>query len=125
MPFAPVTTQEEVGELYVGIDKVRYSLRFMNVAVDCSEEMKEKCPGAVHIDGTARPQVLCKEDNPRLYKILQIYKGLQGVATVINTSFNRHEEPIVCSAQDAIQSFLDCDLDYLVLNNFLAWKKRV
>ena len=124
MPFAPVSVEEEVDKLYVGIDKVRYSLRFMNVAVDCSEEMKEKCPGAVHIDGTARPQVLYKKDNPRLYKILQIYKGLQGVATVINTSFNRHEEPIVCSAQDAIQSFLDCDLDYLVLNNFLAWKKR-
>lgn len=124
MPFAPVTLDKEMGRLYKDIDKIRYTLRFMNVAVDCTEEMKNKCPGVVHIDGTARPQILYREDNPRLYAILEIYSTLKGTSTVINTSFNRHEEPIVCSPEDAIKSFLECKLDYLVLNRFLAWSRN-
>lgn len=124
MPFAPVTLDKEMGRLYKDIEKIRYTLRFMNVAVDCTEEMKNKCSGAVHIDGTARPQVLYREDNPRLYAILEIYSALKGISTVINTSFNRHEEPIVCSPSDAIRSFIECNLDYLVLNNFIVWQNK-
>jgi carbamoyltransferase len=122
MPFAPVTLDKEARNMYLDIDKIIYTLRFMNVAVDCTREMKEKCPGAIHVDGTARPQILHREDNPRIYKILEKYQDLKGMATIINTSFNKHEEPIVCSPEDAIKSFLGCDLDYLVLNNFLVWK---
>ncbi len=123
MPFAPVSLDNEVDNLYLNTGKIRYTLRFMNVAVNCTQEMKMKCPGAVHIDGTARPQILHKEDNPRLYRTLEIYKNLKGLSTILNTSFNRHEEPIVCSPEDAIKSFLECGLDYLVLNNFLLWRK--
>ena len=123
MPFAPVSLDREVDNLYLDMDKIRYTLRFMNVAVDCTQEMKMKCPGAVHVDGTARPQILHNEDNPRLYRMLEIYKNLKGTSTIINTSFNRHEEPIVCSPEDAMKSFLECDLDYLVLNNFLVCKQ--
>jgi len=124
MPFAPVSLAEESERLYLDIDKISYTLRFMNIAVECSREMKEISPGAVHINGTARPQILFREDNPRLYKILQIYKSLKGTSTIINTSFNSHEEPIVCSPEDAIKSFLSCNLDYLVLNNFLVWRRE-
>jgi carbamoyltransferase len=124
MPFAPVSLSEEARSLYTGTEKIDYTLRFMNIAVDCSPAMKEKCPGAVHIDGTARPQILHKEDNPRLYAILQEYKKVKGTATIINTSFNRHEEPIVCAPEDAVRSFLECGLDYLVLNNFLVCQKN-
>lgn len=120
MPFAPITTDKEARELYLDIDKVFYALRFMNVATECSVKMKSLCPGAVHVDGTARPQILRKEDNPRIYKILEIYRGFKGTSTIINTSFNRHEEPIACSPEDAVNSFLECGLDYLVLNNFLV-----
>lgn len=123
MPFAPVTLDSEAQSLYQGLEKIDYTVRFMNVAVDCSQQMREKCPGAVHLDGTARPQILHEEDNPRLHRILQAYKKIKGTSTIINTSFNRHEEPIVCSPEDAVKSFLECGLDYLVLNNFLIWQK--
>ena len=125
MPFAPVTADSESDRLYTGTAKIEYTLRFMNIAVDCTPEMKSKCPGAVHADGTARPQILRREDNPRLYRILRAYKDLKGTSTVINTSFNKHEEPIVCSPEDAVRSFLECELDCLVLNNFLIWKKTI
>ncbi len=122
MPFAPVNLDYETDHLYPNIDKIRYTLRFMNVAVDCTKEMKERSPAAVHVDGTARPQILLKADNPRLYRILETYRGLKGTSVILNTSFNKHEEPIVCSPEDAIKSFLECELDYLVLNNFLVWQ---
>ncbi len=123
MPFAPVSLDVDSGELYRGTEKTGYTLKFMNVALDCTEKMKSACPGAVHIDGTARPQVLARSDNPRVYRTLEIYKALSGAPAFLNTSFNKHEEPIVASPEDAISSFISCGLDYLVLNNFLLWKK--
>jgi carbamoyltransferase len=125
MPFAPMTLDSEADSLYIDIETIRYTLRFMNVAVECTNAMKQMSPGAVHIDGTARPQIVYKEDNPRIYKVLQIYQRLKKTATFLNTSFNRHEEPIVCSPDDAIKSFHECELDYLVLNNFLVSKNSV
>ena len=125
MPFAPLTLDEDADNLYMNIEKIRYTLRFMNVAVDCSQEMKEKCPAAVHIDGTARPQLLHKEGNSRIRKMLEIYRSLKGVATIINTSFNIHEQPIVCAPSDAVKSFNEGGLDFLVLNNFMVWRKSI
>ena len=119
-----VTLDKDAHRLYKGTGNTAYTLRFMNVALDCTQEMKAACPGAVHIDGTARPQVLNRQGNPRVYRILEIYKGLKGIPAFINTSFNKHEEPIVASPEDAISSFLSCGLDYLVLNNFLLWKEK-
>jgi carbamoyltransferase len=49
----------------------------------------------VHVDGTARPQVIERDWNPLYYDILAAYKGLSGVPVLINTSFNVHEEPII------------------------------
>jgi carbamoyltransferase len=34
-----------------------------------------------------------------------------GIPSVLNTSFNIHEKPIVCSPSDAVQTFLAGDLD--------------
>ncbi|MFA5168804.1 MAG: carbamoyltransferase C-terminal domain-containing protein [Candidatus Omnitrophota bacterium] len=122
MPFAPVSLDHETGSLYQGIDAIRCALRFMTLAVDCTGKMKRVCPSGVHLDGTARPQLLLKEDNPRLYRILEHYQKKKGIATILNTSFNRHEEPIVCSPEDALKSFRECELDVLVLNNFLIFR---
>ncbi len=81
--------------------------------------MNKKSPAAVHIDNTARPQIIDKKINPRIFKILNEYKKITKIPVLINTSFNMHEEPIVCSPNDAIRGFLDGRLDYLILKNFL------
>jgi hypothetical protein len=77
-------------------------------------------PAAVHVDGTARPQLITKEINASYYKIVKEYKKLTGIPGIINTSFNMHEEPIVASPDDAIRSFLEGSLDYLAIGNFLV-----
>ena len=119
MPFAPVTLAEHARELYVGIDDVMAAARFMTITCDCTPRMRGEAPAAVHVDGTARPQILGREDNPGLRAILEAYRELTGIPTLINTSFNMHEEPIVCSPEDAVRAFLDGGLDYLAMGPFL------
>jgi carbamoyltransferase len=81
--------------------------------------MQERCPGVVHVDDTARPQVLGKRDNPNYFKIVQSYKQKTGLGTIINTSFNMHEEPIVATPEEAVATFVSGHLDYLAIGNFL------
>jgi carbamoyltransferase len=82
--------------------------------------MKRDCPAAVHVDGTARPQLVTAEGSPGFHRILTEYYRLTGVPSVINTSFNMHEEPIVCTPDDAIRAFLQGNLDYLAIGDFLV-----
>ncbi len=56
-----------------------------------------------------------------MYRILERYEELTGVPLLVNTSFNMHEEPIVCTPEDAIRAFLSSRLDRLAIGPFLAW----
>ena len=82
--------------------------------------MIEEAPAAVHIDNTARPQIINENDHPDFYRILSEYHKKTGLSSLINTSFNMHEEPIVCSAMDAIRAFTDGKLPYLALEDYLV-----
>jgi carbamoyltransferase len=115
MPFAPITRAEDAAECYVGLDGAEHAARFMTITCGCMEEMRRKSPAAVHVDGTARPQLVDRETTPLLHAILSAYRERTGIASLINTSFNVHEEPIVCSPLDAIRGFLETGIDYLYL----------
>jgi carbamoyltransferase len=119
MPFAPITLAEHADALYEGIDKCRYSAEFMTITTNCTARMKRESPAAVHVDGTARPQLVRREVNPTVYDVISRYHERTGIPTLINTSFNMHEEPIVCSPEDAVRAFCDGDLEVLVLGDFL------
>lgn len=120
MPFAPVTLEEYSSRCYRNIEKVKYNAKFMTIAVDCTAWMKQVSPGVVHVDGTARPQLISEEDNPGYYKILKEYHKLTGIPSLINTSFNMHEEPIVNTPADALKAFKIAKLDYLAIGNYLV-----
>lgn len=115
MPFAPVSRDEDAQRLYHGIDRVRHAAEFMTVTLPCTEEMKRDCPAVVHVDGTARPQLLRRETNPLVYDVLSRYFERTGRRALVNTSFNIHEEPIVCSPEDALRGFFESGLDHLYL----------
>jgi carbamoyltransferase len=74
----------------------------------------------VHVDGTARPQILDPETAPDFYQIAKAYQELTGIPSLINTSFNMHGEPIVCTPEDALRSFQQGKLDYLAIGNWLV-----
>jgi len=124
MPFAPATLYEHRDDCYKNIDGADYAAQFMTVTFDCTERMKRECPAAVHVDGTARPQLVTSTSNPSFYRIISEYHRLTGIPSVINTSFNMHEEPIVCTPDDAIRAFLQGNLEYLAIGNFLAAHPR-
>jgi carbamoyltransferase len=85
--------------------------------------MKQESPAAVHIDGTARPQIVRREDSPELHAILEEYYRITGIPTLINTSFNMHEEPIVCTPEDALRAFEEAGLDFLFMGPFIVTSK--
>ena len=120
MPFAPVILQEHAKEYFPDWEEDQIAARFMTITYDASEIARKNIPAAVHVDGTARPQVIRREDNPDYYDILREYHAITGVASVINTSFNMHEEPIVRTAEEAIVAFQTAELDALVLGPFLC-----
>ncbi|VAW87017.1 probable carbamoyl transferase [hydrothermal vent metagenome] len=120
MPFAPATLYEERDKCYKNMNGAEYTSRFMTVTFDCKKFMLETCPAAVHVDGTARPQLVSEESNESFYKIIKEYHKITGIPSIINTSFNMHEEPIVCTPYDAIRAFKLGHLHYLALGPFLV-----
>jgi carbamoyltransferase len=120
MPFAPVTLFEERHRCYNNMSGAEFAAQFMTITFDCTDFMKRNCPAAVHVDGTARPQLIREEVNPSYYRIVSEYNRLSGIPSLINTSFNMHEEPIVNSPKDAIRAFLQGNIDYLAMGNFLV-----
>ena len=120
MPFAPSTLAEDAASYFVGIEGAENTARFMTITFDCTEVMKKSCPGVVHIDGTARPQIVHAHDNPDYHRIISEFKRLTGLSCVVNTSFNIHEEPIVCTPEDAIRAFKTGHLDVLAIGPYIA-----
>lgn len=119
MPFAPATLTEYSEKCYKNLKGCEYAAKFMTITFECTDWMKKTCPGVIHVDNTARPQIVSKENSPKFYKIIKEYYNITGIPVVINTSFNIHEEPIVCNPSDAIHAFRLGHLDYLAMGNYL------
>jgi len=123
MPFAPAVLQEDAHRCFLWLEKAWHSARFMTISFDVTKYFKDTYPGAVHKDGTARPQIVDDETNSSFANILREYKRLTGLCCLINTSFNMHEEPIVCTPDDAIKAFLEAELDALLLGPYLVERR--
>lgn len=120
MPFAPATLTQHAQHCYENLRGAEDPARFMTITFNCTHEMKSQSPGVVHVDGTARPQIIDPDTAPDFHQILTEYHRLTGIPSLINTSFNMHGEPIVCSPQDALRSFRDGNLDYLAIGSWIV-----
>jgi carbamoyltransferase len=118
-PLAPVVLAECAAE-YFALDVVS---PFMLFATQVRPEKRPMIPAVVHVDGTARPQTVTREQNHRLYDLIFAFRQLTQVPVLLNTSFNAAEEPIVCSPQDAIETFLATGLDILVLGDWIVSRR--
>jgi len=124
MPFAPVTLEEFADKCYKNLKGAEYPAQFMTITFDCTDYMKKQSPATVHVDGTARPQLISEKINPSYYKIVNEYHKLTGIPSIVNTSFNMHEEPIVRTPEDAIRAFKLGHLDYLAIGHYLVDSKE-
>ncbi|MBI4361413.1 carbamoyl transferase [Candidatus Micrarchaeota archaeon] len=123
MPFAPMTLEEYASSSYIDWNKDHISSRFMTICYYCHPIVKKQSPAIVHVDNTARPQIVGPKDNPDIHALITQYHRLTGIPTIVNTSFNNHEEPILCSPQDAVDSLLRDNVDVLCIGNFLVVPK--
>jgi carbamoyltransferase len=119
MPFAPSTLYEARDKCYQYVEGAEHPAEFMTITFHCTPWMRRNMPGVVHVDGTARPHLVRKDRNPSYYKVIDEFQKRTGLPAIINTSFNMHEEPIVCSADDCVRAFLDGNLDYLAIGSYL------
>ena len=122
MPFAPIILEEDAPRYFVNFAPGRLPARFMTACFDVSDTGKKMAPGIVHKDGTARPQIVNPAHNRYVYNALVRYKEKTGLSLGINTSFNKHEEPIVCHPRDAIQELLRGGVDILFIENYKVEK---
>jgi carbamoyltransferase len=119
-PFAPVVTLEAAAELFEiePGDELRY--RHMLFTTRTREEHRARLGAVTHFDGTARVQVITREDNALLWELLNTFAARSGVPVLLNTSFNLRGQPIVRTPQVAVETFLRGKLDRLVIGGFVV-----
>jgi carbamoyltransferase len=98
--------------------------RFMISSFAVNPQRRSAIPAVVHVDGTARPQMVHRATNPRYYGLIENFGRLTGEYAILNTSFNVKGEPIVCHPREAIRCFFDTGLDTLFLGSYMLNKPR-
>ena len=118
MPFAPSALAEYADQVFENVEPGRHAAEFMTITYDVRPEWQPKIPAVVHVDGTARPQLVRRDRNPKYWGLIERYRQLSGIPLVLNTSFNVHEEPIVCGPREAVQAVVDQRVDHLAIGPF-------
>jgi len=113
-PFAPSVLEDFYQDYFDTNQPSPYMSRIMPVISD-------QIPGVSHVDNTARIQTITKEFNKKYYNLINEFYNLTGIPMLLNTSFNC-QEPIVETPTDAINTFKKCDLDILVIDNWIVKK---
>jgi len=142
-PFAPCVLIEDVSRYFELDRESPYMLLVANVRkelwCELTEEQKKlmkdpdlrkrvnvkrsQIPAVTHVDMSARIQTVDEKRHGRFYRLMKEFKRQTGCGVIINTSFNIRGEPIVCTPQDATKCFLATDMDMLVLENCILYKK--
>ena len=122
MPFAPTMLAERAGDYLVNPKGL--ASPYMMLAMPTRPEARDALAAAIHPhDATARPQILEAAWNPEYHAVIREFEGRTGIGAVLNTSFNLHGEPIVCTADDAVDTFERSGLPHLALGRFVISKK--
>lgn len=131
-PFAPIVRRERVADYFELATESPYMLlvaqvkaalcKPMQAGVNGLEQLKQirsTIPAVTHVDYSARIQTVDREENPLLYSLLLRFEQATGCGVLVNTSFNVRGEPIVCTPDDAYRCFVNTEMDYLIMGNFV------
>ena len=138
-PFAPSVLEEEVSNQFEINTVSPYMLFVANLKKElCKENDKQEkklfgieklnairstLPAITHVDYSARIQTVNKQTNPRYYRLIKAFQKKSNCPVIINTSFNVRGEPIVCTPKDAYRCFMRTEMDVLVLENHILYKR--
>jgi carbamoyltransferase len=131
-PFAPIVRREKVSEYFELTDESPYMLLVAGLkeelrrplpedvsGLDLLKAERSTLPAITHVDYSARIQTVAREDNPLLYELLLRFERATGCGVLVNTSFNVRGEPLVCAPDDAYRCFVNTEMDYLVMGDFI------
>lgn len=117
-PFAGIILEENLNE-YFDEDFIS---PYMIYSLTVKEDKIPEIAAITHLDNTCRIQTVNKNQNEKVFTLIKKFKDITGIPVVLNTSFNDNGEPIVESPTDAIRAFLNLDIDYLVIGNYVLTK---
>ena len=117
MPFAPYILEEDADDVFDLPAASKYAARFMTITCAVREKWRDKIPAVVHVDGSARPQIISDKHNPLYARVLREFKARTGLPVLVNTSFNVHEEPIVYKPAECLRALNDGRVDYVLLES--------
>ena len=117
MPFAPVIRRERAAEAFPDFDPDDVTLSFMTSTVNCTDGFKAACPAVTHVDQTARPQVIERDANELMWLTLRRWESNSDELSLVNTSFNAHEEPIILNVEDGLQALSRKIVDVLYVSS--------
>jgi len=139
-PFAPSVLEEDLNQYFeltktspymLLIGDVNQELRNTIPANYHDLPLREKLyynrssiPAVTHLDFSARVQTVSKATNPRFHKLIKAFKEISGIGVIINTSYNVRGEPIVNSPDDAYRCFINTEMDFLVIGNYVFDKSK-
>ena len=135
-PFAPSILEEDYSEFFEGktsspymllVKKIkkRLKLKHLIIGIWCWDKLytnRSKLQSITHVDFSARIQAVSKKTNTRYWALLNQFKKITDVGVLVNTSFNVRGEPIVNTPEDAFKCFMNTEMDYLVIENYLYSK---
>ena len=117
MPFAPIVPKNLGHSCFVGWSEDHINARYMTQTYKCTDEFARTSPAVVHIDKTARPQIVDENEDPFMFDLLNAWHNSNGCPSLINTSFNNHGEPIVEQLEDGLQNLIDGRVDVLIVQD--------
>ena len=83
-PIAPSVLEDKFSDYFTG----KHKSPFMLVASMVKKNVQKLIPAVVHIDGSARPQVVNRETNTLYYDLICEFEKRSGIPILANTSFN-------------------------------------
>jgi carbamoyltransferase len=141
-PFAPSVLRERCAEYFeldcdspymlliapvreerrIEMDRVRFDAGNDDM-LDVINQARSDVPAITHVDYSARVQTVDASTNPEYHALIRAFEALTGCGMLVNTSFNVRGEPIVCSPEDAYRCFVRTEMDMLVLEDVILWRR--
>lgn len=117
-PLAPSVLAERYNEVF----NSKQLSPFMLLATEVSESWRNRLPAVVHVDGSARPQAVDADVNPRFHRLLHYFEDQTGLPVVLNTSFNLDDEPLINAPEHAIATFFRSGIETLIMGDYIVRK---
>ena len=118
MPFAPLIRNEVAKKAFTDFINHDPTLDFMTSSIKCRNIFKFKSPAVTHVDKSARPQIIYKKKDLFLWKLLRKWESFSNEMSLVNTSFNTHEQPIICNQYEGVEALKKGMIDVLYIENY-------